>query len=106
MGLLSSLLNRLTKGEKTGSQKPKIAGDVQSLWDPTPGSDPFKKPDPGTYKTYREMRKNPTIAMARMLATAPVRTAEWSLEADEGVPAARVDFIKAQLDKHWPGPRQ
>jgi hypothetical protein len=38
----------------------------------------------GTCRTYRQMRKNPTIALARAVATAPVLAASWSYEAKGG----------------------
>lgn len=53
------------------------------------------------FKTYRQMRENPTIALARMVATAPIRTAEWTLEADDGTPEEQVDFLKKNLDMLW-----
>ena len=59
------------------------------------------RPDKPTFATYRKMRQNPTIALARMVATAPIRTAEWTLEADDGVPAAAVEFIQTNLNALW-----
>ena len=41
------------------------------------------KPAPGTYKTYREMRTNPTVALARMMARAPIQSAKWSVESED-----------------------
>lgn len=51
-------------------------------------------PLPASYATYRTIRKHPTIALARALRTAPVVSAEWSVEADDGVPEDRIDFIE------------
>lgn len=56
----------------------------------------------GTYKTYRNMRKNPTVALARMMATAPIRTAKYGLVAVDGTPQERIDFIEDQMKSHWP----
>ena len=61
----------------------------------------MQKPSTGSFDTYRKMRRNPTIAMARLIATAPIRTAEWSVDADEGAPEAQPKFIKRQLDRLW-----
>jgi len=55
----------------------------------------------GTYRTYREMRKNPTVALARMMATAPIRTAKYSLVAVEKTPVERISFIEDQMKSHW-----
>lgn len=56
----------------------------------------------GTYDTYRQMRKSPTIAIARIASMAPVRTAEWTVEAADGAPAAARDFIQTHFGKLWP----
>jgi len=52
---------------------------------------------PATYDTYRAMRRDPTIALARQLTIAPVIAAEWSVEADEGVPDEITTFIAEQF---------
>ena len=62
----------------------------------------FAPPPGGTYAIYRKMRGHPTVALARMAATAPVRTANLSYESDEGTPDERVDFIRGQIDQLWP----
>jgi hypothetical protein len=41
---------------------------------------------PGTYKTYRLMRNNPTIALARAAATSPIRAAGWGVESKPDTP--------------------
>ena len=58
-------------------------------------------PEKPTYRTYRKMRENPTIALARIVATAPIRTAEWTLEADDGVPEEQTKFIQQNLTSLW-----
>lgn len=62
----------------------------------------FGKPPPGTYSTYRSMRANPTVALARAVAMAPVRTAMWSVEAEEGVSDDIKGFIERQTKNFWP----
>ena len=59
------------------------------------------QPGKPTFKTYRAMRENPTVALARMVATAPIRTAEWTLEADDGVPDEQIEFIRENLTALW-----
>ncbi len=51
------------------------------------------RPLPASYATYRMMRKDPTIALARALSAAPIVAAEWSVEADDDAPAEAVDLI-------------
>jgi len=54
---------------------------------------------PKTYQTYRTIRKDPTIAMARALSMAPVIAGEWSIEAKDFVPDEIVDFVR---DSYFP----
>ena len=49
---------------------------------------------PATYAVYREIRKHPTIALARQLAAAPIMAAEWSVESDDNTPAEMVELIQ------------
>lgn len=52
----------------------------------------------GTLSTYREMLCNPTIAIARAAATAPIKLAPWSYEADDDVPDEHVAFIRGAIE--------
>lgn len=58
----------------------------------------LSEPSPATYKTYRAMRSNPTIAIARAALFAPVKANKWSFEAKDGVPDDRVKFIQDQFN--------
>lgn len=53
-----------------------------------------------TYRKIREMRKDPTIKLARMLSLAPILAAEWSIDAVGTPPEGAVDFIKAEIMGH------
>lgn len=53
----------------------------------------LNNPLPKTYNTYRTIRKDPTIALARALSVAPVVAASWGVEADEEVDEERQQFI-------------
>jgi len=61
-----------------------------------------RRTTPKDYKTYRAMRCDPTIAMARAAATAPIKFASWSVEGelqDETVRDALSDYFqKVQFD--------
>jgi hypothetical protein len=59
----------------------------------------YGKPPSGTYTTYRRMRQDPTIAMARAIAMSPIRMANWSYEADDDAPEGAREFIQDQFDK-------
>jgi hypothetical protein len=90
-------------GETSGKQAPpgtQVLSSVQHFGGLQPSDS--SRPKAGTFNTYRKMRSNPTIALARLASTAPIRTADWSVDADEGVPAARKKFITEQLAKIWP----
>ena len=48
---------------------------------------------PASYATYRTIRRDPTIALARTLAAAPILIGGWTVEADDDVPDERKDLI-------------
>ncbi len=50
-----------------------------------------------SYKTYREMRLDPTIALARRLVIAPVLLSSWGFEQTEEAPPEAREFIEKQL---------
>lgn len=50
-----------------------------------------------TYKRMRELRVDPTIALARMLVVAPAVAAGWTTEGRDDVEQEMVDFIDEQL---------
>lgn len=56
----------------------------------------------GTFSTYRKIRGNPTVALARMVATAPIRTASWSVEAKDEADDNMVALIQDQMNVLWP----
>ncbi len=49
------------------------------------------------YETYRRMRRDPTIALARALAVAPVVAGKWSVQADANVPQE----VRGWIDKQF-----
>lgn len=49
------------------------------------------------YKKVREMRKHPTIALARQLAVAPLLAADWSVETKDDAPDGAKEFIEAEF---------
>lgn len=50
-----------------------------------------------SYATYRAIRKDPTIALARALITATVLSGKWSVEAEENIDDEIVEFIKTTV---------
>jgi hypothetical protein len=50
-------------------------------------------PLPKGYATYRLIRKDPTIALARALVAAPILAGKWSIECDEDAKDEMVDFL-------------
>lgn len=46
----------------------------------------------GTYSTYRQMRRNPTVALGRMAIQAPIRAGSWSIEANDA-PTGAEDLV-------------
>lgn len=49
---------------------------------------------PATYATYRAIRKNSTIALARELAVAPILASDWTIDAKKDVPQEWKDLIE------------
>ena len=56
---------------------------------------------PGTYLTYRLMRSNPTVAIARMAATAPIRAAAITVEGPEASDE-QIELIESIVMPLWP----
>ena len=77
--------------EKTKAQQVYSATDVYSVIK-TDGQ--YSKPLPGTFQTYRKMRANPTIAMARAIATAPILRTNWVYIGSDDSTDEMVTFIK------------
>jgi len=59
----------------------------------------YTKPHPGTFKTYRQMRNNPTIALARIIATSPCRSAKWIVENDDDANEDAVELVQDVADE-------
>lgn len=57
---------------------------------------------PGNYKTYRKMRGNPTTALARMAAGAPIKASTYAVEMIDGAKDEWREFISEQLEGIWP----
>lgn len=70
--------------EQTGAQVSTTIGQGDIL---------FKQLD-ATYKTYREMRKDPTIAMTRALQIGTLAVGDWSVEADDEVEDDRIKLVR------------
>ncbi len=86
-------------GEQTKKQAV-FSGDVAGTLSTLPG---FGVPARGTYLTYRQMRSNPSIALARAVSMAPIRTAPWAVKANDDAPKDRIDFVQEQVKYFWPG---
>ncbi len=52
---------------------------------------------PATYDTYRAMRKQPTIALARLLHIAPILNGKWSVGSTDAAPENAVDLVEDGL---------
>lgn len=56
---------------------------------------------PKSYDEYRKMRSNPTIALARIVATAPIRRAEWTVSSTDDASDEWVKLVQSNLEKLW-----
>jgi len=84
------------KGERTKTQT--YVADVAGVISSFAG---YGQAAIGTYKTYRTMRANPTIALARSVATAPIRTAMWSVVTADEVPEDIKVLVEKQIGSVW-----
>ncbi len=82
----------LTSQARTGPQSTAIVS--ASRQDGTGLLDKFL---PATYETYRKIRRQPTVSLARALCVAPVVAAEWSVKSKDGVDDFRIRFIREQM---------
>jgi len=89
---------KIKEGENTKSQA-QLMGRVFGYVSFDYGFDDAPK---GDITTYRRMRNNPTIALAREIANAPIKTAAWSLENKEGVPEEAIEFVQNTIEHVWP----
>src|SRR5262245_43360990 len=48
----------------------------------------------GVYTTYRQMNAVPTIALCRAATRATMKSAEWSVEADDDAPGDAVEVLQ------------
>lgn len=91
-----------TEGQETGKQQP---GGVGAIVDVavqfTMGRD---HPGAGTYRTYRKMRANPTIALARAISQAPILAADYVVvsDAEDGQEDPAREAADAMLTRLWP----
>lgn len=69
---------------------------------PGPLSTPYlprrRESNQSAYRVYREMRKDPTISLARRLLISPLVAAGWSYEATEDAPEGSADWIKSMFE--------
>lgn len=52
-----------------------------------------------SYNQYRELRKDPTVWLARRLVTAPILCCDWNYEENSKAPDGARDFIESELTK-------
>ena len=88
-------------GEQTGAQK-KDGVSINDIFGSAVQYKGYDAPPPGTIETYRRMRGNPTIALARTVATMPIRTADIAFEAENNVDDERVEFVQGVIEPLWP----
>jgi len=97
---------RLFAGKPAVTEKPEV-GEITQQQREVPAGEVITalmvgplNVQPGTYKTYRKMRRHPTIALARAVAVAPVLNVEHSYEGDD---EQVVEFVRSTLEPLWDG---
>jgi len=82
-----------------GTQKPLLMDEVTGVQTSTAGAygDVLQQTLEASYKSYRLIRKDPTVRMARALCSAPILIGAWSVEGDDDVPDDRIQFISDNM---------
>jgi len=75
-----------TDAETTGSQ---TGGQTVGMDD---GVSEYDRAN--AYALYRDIRRLPTVALARAVAVAPIIAADWAVEADDDAPAGMADLVE------------
>lgn len=82
--------SRISKGQKSG---------IQSIAIVLAGNELLRQmPSGASLAGYRQIRRDPTIALARYALGSTVASAAWSYETDDDVPDDRLEFIQSTLD--------
>ena len=87
---------KITGEEQTGGQVPRgiSLGSIMRWGD---AGKMLVNPMPASYDTYRDMEKDPTLALALNLAIAPITAAEWAIEVKDDAPKDAEQFIEDQF---------
>lgn len=85
-------------GENTRKQQRGAGGILGFVFGGSHGT-----PAPGTYETYREMLKDPTIILARATANAPVKTAKHSYELQDNGTDEMLALVRDTIDPLYAG---
>lgn len=92
-------------GQQTGVQTTRKGGGTVSIGS-TNASVMTQRNVPGRPKNvfdeYRQIAKNPTIALGTALLRAPIVACRWGYESDEGTPEDRTEFVKTEIDPLMP----
>lgn len=76
-----------------------VENEVTAIQAVSFGGDELPEALPKSLDSYRIIRRQPTVSMARALSIAPVVAAEWSVESDDA-PEERVEFVRELVDLH------
>jgi len=83
-------------GERTKEQSPSgVTAQLQELRG-------FGVTPAGSFEVYRRMRDNPTIALARLAATAPIRASAWAVDTSDDVADGVKELVEAEMQRLWP----
>lgn len=86
--------------EQTGKQTDE--GGIGAIGTNTFGIDGYSPAPPASMRTFDQMRTNPTIALARAVATMPIKTAEISFEAKDDAEDDAVKLVEDVIGSMWP----
>lgn len=86
-------------GDTPGTRKPGKMEESTGVQTSTAGmvGDVLQQTLNASYKSYRLVRKDPTVRMARALSSAPILIGAWSVEGDDDAPDERIQFISDNM---------
>lgn len=97
MPTTKTIERRPQNGELTGAQamRPNVGFSMF-------GFAGFGKPSEGSYRTYRAMISDPTVALARAVFNGPIIASAWTFETADGGTDKMVEVVQAAIEPNRP----
>jgi hypothetical protein len=87
-----------TPDQAADNHRRRGSGEVAAMLSMIPG---YADALPGSFDTYRRMRRNPTVSIATAAATAPIKAAEIAFEGPEATDD-QLELVQDAIEPMWP----